>query len=318
MRRSGSALTAWLAVLCVVSVPFGSATDVGMPTGCKVNGAPKNTLSDGNPGGTMKVQGTIDRWDVKPDGIKTVRPDIFKPGYFSAFDVLLAACKANEVEIRYHFDEAMKTHVIDTIAGKTSWWYGIGYHGAGRPEIPAHRMDTLPYKDGLRLVVFQDTTERIAQFYAAFLAEVERSKRNGGKIIIPEVRVRTKGRGVKRFENVPVRAFNLRSDMYQHGVVTALDIPLSIAEQGKTTADVTWVDKIGRATVESYYVTRIGEDTQEGMAGFYYNLGENAIAGIRIRGFGNNRVHINADLRVLCSPEYAEWRWIDLGRGRER
>ena len=67
-------------------------------------------------------------------------------------------------------------------------------------------------------------------------------------------------------------------------------------------------------------VTRLNDDSQQGRAGFYYDVGENALRGKRAAGgggFSNNSLHISPDIRVVVSPEYLDWRWIDLSGARE-
>ena len=42
------------------------------------------------------------------------------------------------------------THVIDSLQGKTGWWYYAHYDGGNR-ESNAHRMDHFPYKNKMTI-----------------------------------------------------------------------------------------------------------------------------------------------------------------------
>ena len=71
--------------------------------------------------------------------VETIRPDIFNPGYFSVFDILVHLHQKGALSLQYHFDESMNTHIIDELNGETDWWYQIYYSGEIRkPLIPIH------------------------------------------------------------------------------------------------------------------------------------------------------------------------------------
>ena len=88
--------------------------------------APEGATS-GSPGeGTAPSQmGTVkvgsDRFEFDPTQVETVRPDLFNPGHFSVFDVLVHVAKQGGIDLEYHFDESMNTHVIDSIDGESEW-----------------------------------------------------------------------------------------------------------------------------------------------------------------------------------------------------
>ena len=50
--------------------------------------------------------------------VETIRPDLFKSGHFSMFDILVHLNKQNQIDLEYHFDESMNTHIIDSINGR--------------------------------------------------------------------------------------------------------------------------------------------------------------------------------------------------------
>ncbi len=86
--------------------------------------APESAIS-GSPGegtvpsemGTVKVGGN--RFEFDPTQVETVRPDLFNPGYFSMFDVLVHLDKQGDIELEYHFDESMNTYIIDALNGES-------------------------------------------------------------------------------------------------------------------------------------------------------------------------------------------------------
>ncbi len=282
---------------------------------CKITGQPENTLPDVNRKGRISVEGFLTDIPVDPCQVKSLRPDIFNEGYFSVFDCLVHVCREHNIEIKFHFDRQLRTHLIDSIGKKKNWSYAAIYHGGGRPEEPVHRMDTHPYKDWMRIEVYQVSKERIDRIYSAFGVEAERLRSNKDKVVIPEVLIQTPNQNLK-FTNVQVRAHGIRSDMFKGDVITAADIMLSLAEKGKLSLDLLWRGQFGRALIQGYYFVRFNKDQAHDRAGFTYSLGEKLNDGPDPRGrrFGNNFLHITTDIRVIVSPQYIRWRWTDLSR----
>ncbi len=101
--------------------------------------------------------------------------------------------------------------------------------------------------------------------------------------------------------------------MFQEEVLTSLDIMLSLADQGKLSLDLSWMENIGTAIVQSYWITKINEQKAAGRTGFTYELGEKIFINEK-RVFRNNRLHINPDIRVIAYPEYTHWDWTDLSK----
>jgi len=242
--------------------------------------------------------------------VETVRPDIFRPGHFSLFDILVHLSAKGDLALDYHFDEAMDTHVIDAIDGRSGWWYNAHY-AAGWFEPNVFRMDMYPYKNNMRIRVDSEGESRLAAIHESFRREVQRLRDNGGEIVIPDLTIRAPG-GRVSFQDVVVTPHNVRSDVLQPGVVTALDAIISLAEQGQiSNLEVTWYERIaGAQPVDSYWVEHINQDVAVGGCGFVYETGPRNFA-----GFSGTHIHIPADVRVTLSPEYALWFWICLGRG---
>jgi hypothetical protein len=130
-------------------------------------------------------------------------------------------------------------------------------------------MDLFPYKDRMQIRIFPRRKQRL------------------------------------RFENVEVQPHNLRTDLFEEGVVTAVDVIMSLGDRGLLSHDLQWHESIGDARiVQNYYVERINEDRTEMRCGFVYEAGARSY-----RGRGNH-IHLRPDSRVIHAPEYLEFFWI--------
>ena len=257
--------------------------------------------------GSINISG-ISEFSFNPVDLETIRSDIFQPGHFSIFDVLVHLSKRGDLTLQYHFDDSLATHVIDSINNEEHWWYAVHYSGGWRENI-AFRMDTHPYKDNSYIEFFRESSEHLEGIYATFRDEVDRLRTNGGKIIIPEFTIQSPDEQWS-FNDVEVTPHNVRQDVLQPGVVTALDALLSMLEQDKLSQlKLTWYQSIRTADpVDSYWVENI-DISQEAMGGcgFVYETGAKIFSGFR-----GSHIHIPSDIRVTVSPEYAYWFWICL------
>jgi len=259
--------------------------------------------------GHVEIEG-IGSFPFDAQQVERQRPDIFQPGHFSLFDALVHISKRGAIALDHHFDEAMDAHVIEAIDGESGWWHNA-YYASGWFEPNVFRMDMYPYKDNTRIRLDRESDERLTAIYGAFREEVDRLKSNGGQVIIPQLRIRTPSERVT-FRDVPVRPHNVRQDVLQPGVVTALDALISLAEQDEIPGlKLTWYERIaGAEPVDSYWVEELNGDVAVGGCGFVYETGPREFA-----GFSGTHIHIPSDVRVTISPEYALWFWICLGRG---
>jgi hypothetical protein len=260
--------------------------------------------------GQVTVEG-VGTFSFLPEQIETVRPDIFQPGHFSLFDVLAHLADRGDLALSYHFDEGLGTHVIDALDGDPHWWYQARY-SRGWYEPNVFRMDLYPYKDGTDFEVYRQDAEHVEAVHRTFREDVDRLERNGGQVVLPDMLIRSPDQNWA-FEQVAVTAHDVRTDILQPGVVTALDAILSLAEQGEfANVELTWYERIASADpVDSYWVSQIGGAGAYGGCGFVYETGPRDFAGFR-----GSHIHIPADVRVTLSPEYALWFWICLGGGR--
>jgi hypothetical protein len=259
--------------------------------------------------GTMEIEG-VGQFFFEAEQVRTVRPDIFQPGHFSLFDIMVHLSERGDIALDYHFDETMDTHVIDALGGENGWWHNA-YYSAGWFEPNVFRMDMYPYKNTTRIRLDRENEDRLEAIYHSFRDEVSRLRANGGRVVIPDVRVRAPS-GQLAFQDVTVTPHDVRMDVLQPGVVTGLDALISLAEQGKLSElKLTWYERIaGADPVDSYWVEKLSEDTAVGGCGFVYETGPRSFA-----GFSGTHIHIPADVLVTVSPEYALWFWICLGRG---
>jgi hypothetical protein len=247
---------------------------------------------------------TVGKFDFEPDKVDSVRKDIFREGHFSVFDILVHLDGRGDISMVYHFEPDMNTYVIDSINGKKTWWY-VAFYDGGWSEQILFRMDHFPYKDRTSIKVFQVKQKVVQEKYDVFHEEVDRKMDNDGRVIVPKVIISGTSNHLE-FENVEVKPHNLRSDVFQDGVITAIDTIMSLGDAGKLSYDLAWYDSIGSAgIVKQYFVERIDEDESYDRCGFVYEAGP-----YKYRGFQGNHIHLPSDTRLINSPEYVEYFWI--------
>jgi hypothetical protein len=239
-----------------------------------------------------------------PDEIVTAKEDIFKSDHFSIFDILVYLDNKNSIDMKYHFDESMNTFVIDSIDGKQNWWYEAYYDG-GWSENNVFRMDHYPHKEKMTISLYQTSKSEIDNYHRIFKEEITRKNQNNGKIVIPKVIIRGT-RETLTFNSVEVNSHNLRNDVFQDDVITAIDVILTLDDRNLISAELQWYESIGSAEiVKSYWVEQINNDKAFARCGFVYEEGS-----YDYEGFRGNHIHIPSDSRVLNSPQYIEYFWI--------
>jgi hypothetical protein len=255
---------------------------------------------------SVRIDG-VGTFEFDSSAVETVLPELFQPGHYSLFDVLVHLHREGRIDLQYHFDEAQATHVIDAIDGVDRWWYDA-YYAGGWSELSSFRMDQYPYKRGTTLRIKREGADRMQELAQTFRDEVARLEAHGGQTIVPEVRIDSP-RDNLRFTDVLVTPHDTRTDMLQPATLTGLDIILSLQDQGQLSdVRLTWYNRIGRADpVETYFVERINDAVASGKCGFVYEAGPT-----RYAGFRGNHVHIPSDVRVIVAPEYSRWFWICL------
>jgi len=243
-------------------------------------------------------------FSFNPNNILSLRNDIFQSNHFSVFDILIYLDSNDFIELEYHFDESMNTHVIESINDKENWWY-IAYYDGGWSENNVFRMDHYPYKDKMYIRIIREDSLKLDRIYNTFKDEIIRKSENDGRIIIPSVEIRGPSTNLI-FYNVEVKPHNLRNDTFQNGVITGIDVILTLSDGNKLSHKLQWYDSIGSAgIVRSYWVDGINNDISYSRCGFVYESGS-----LIYNGFKGNHIHLPSDSRVLNSPEYMEWFWI--------
>ena len=246
----------------------------------------------------------VGRFEFEPEKIETKRSDIFEGDHFSIFDILVYLDDKGDIDMKYHFDDDMNTYEIDSINGKTNWWH-MAYYDGGWEEDNVFRIDHYPYKPLMYIRLFQVDSDKIKKIYKTYEKEIDRIEQNNGSIIIPEVTIEFEDGDKEEFENVNVTAHNLRDDFLEKGVITAIDVIMSLGDQGLIDYELEYYETIGGSEVETYYVEEINDDKTEGRCGFVYEEGDEDF-----KGFTGNHIHIPSDIRVINSPEYVKWFWI--------
>lgn len=260
-----------------------------------------NIISPENPKTEEISIQLVGRFYFNPEDIETVRPDNYKNGHFSIFDILVHLDKKGEIRMRYHFRADLNTYIIDSINGMQNWWY-FAYYDGGWKEENVYRMDHYPFKPKMAIALFQKTVG-IQDIYNTYIQENNGLNNNSGTIIIPDVYIIGSTQSLL-FHNIEVTAHNLRNDVFQDGVITAIDAILSMGNQGLLTYELKWYDSIGTAETRSYWVHSINGEESYGRCGFVYEEGDNDFIHER------NHIHIPSDIRIINSPEYIAYFWV--------
>jgi hypothetical protein len=196
----------------------------------------------------------------------------------------------------------MDTHVIDSINGIDRLWY-IAWYDKGWKENNAFRVDHYPYKPKMGFLFYQIPISRLNHIYEMFRREVRRLNEHNGTLILPTVTINSP-RNNLIFNDVEVTAHNLRNDMFQDGVITAIDVIMSLGDQGLITYQINWYETIGMADVKNYFVEGINEDIAYARCGFVYEVGD-----WDFQDQLGNHIHIPADIRIITFPQYEKWFW---------
>lgn len=292
------------------------------------------------PGSTVEIAGKKYPFNPSDYTIATVRPDIFAPGFYSMFDVILAAAKKNGIPIEYGYDESCKTHFITAINGiKDDYWYHFSYDAGSQKssEIQyrrANRWDEALWRWGVDIKVV--TGENMEEIKQEFRDEINREKAQGH--VIPGVTISLNPSSYKgnpqdseritvtrEYKNVIITPHNMRSTGYpspyskpfQPGVVTSLDILLSLMDQKQLyMVTAVFYSYFARNYIDSYYVVAlgfpgIGAAHASGRQGFVYVTSNGSMD--RLPNNADSKLHMTSDIFVVHAPDFSYWRWAELG-----
>jgi len=266
--------------------------------------------------GTLEIRG-LGELSFDPAAITTLRPDIFLPGHFSVFDVLVHLAETNGFELDYEFDEQLQTHVIQSLSGLSGWWYDAHYEG-GSFDKTVVRLDQLPVKDGMSILLYLEDPVRLDAIHQHFREEVARRAENGDVVVIPLVTLLSSTASVE-FRDVVVTAHDVRADVFQANTITMLDVLMSLGDQGSLTElGLDWREEDGEILiVDGYYVVSIhaegfSPETTGSCVLTHQISGETIAEYLSPHTHTMSHIHLTADLEVLVSPEAVEWLWICL------
>ncbi len=239
------------------------------------------------------------RYNFNSEIYNTTRPDLFKNGSFSVFDVLLHLESIDKINLTYHFNASMDTYMIDSLNGQQDWWYYVHYSGGYEKELNAIRMDHYPWKPRAFLELYKEDPTYINHVYSTFEEEVSRLSNNIGVVVIPVVTINSDTFNLE-FYDITVTPHNLRNDTFQVGVITALDIIMSLGDSGYITYELEWIESLrGASYIHSYFVDQINSDKTVGRCGFLYEVGDDDF-----KYPGENYIFLSSDERIITSPEY--------------
>jgi hypothetical protein len=264
--------------------------------------------------GSIEIRG-VGTFTYDPTTITSLRPDLFAAGRFSAFDVLVQLAATRQIDFQYAYDETEKTYVIQSINGLEGWWYDARLPG-GTYERTALRMDAYPIKDDTSVYLYIEDPARLAAIHASFREETARLQANDGRVIVPVVTIKGP-RSTVTFQNVIITAHNSRPDVFQPGVVTALDVLLSLGEQGKIDGlDLTWHTTVAGVPDVNHYMVdwisipdALGE--KDSSCGYMDDAATEGLRGfLTAHSHTVTEIHLSPDSEVLVSPGYVEWQWL--------
>lgn len=264
--------------------------------------------------GSIEIRGVGTFW-YDPSSIVTQREDLFEAGHFSAFDVLVALHERGEIALEWEYDELRQTFVVLSINGLDGWWYDVRLPGA-MFERTLLRIDTHPVREGSTIYLYLEDPAFIEALASEERAEIARREENEGRLIIPEVRIKGP-RSEASFHDVLVTAHNARPDVFRPGVVTLLDVLLSLGEAGGIgELLLAWYTGMENAqAVEHYWVRWIGlsDAPGESMLSCEY-MGWASADGLAPFLSGHthdgSHLHLSPDLVPLVSPGVVIWEWI--------
>ncbi|WP_028114919.1 hypothetical protein [Ferrimonas kyonanensis] len=265
--------------------------NVTQPCNTDVNGDGFVNALDANLAGIVNQQTDISRVSAEeihrvlstnPDGLGagTARPDIFKEGSYSVFDLLRYMVATRDDlkfigEITTPDDSEYNTHEFtlaydrngngsfsDEGEESSNWHFrftqSMGKAGLYRDhsgEIPFNRMDMFLIKEEQRIRFIDASSSFKARLKHLWKSEADRLASNNGKVIVdsigwsddPENPIAT---------NFEVKAHNLRNDVFQEGVITNMDVFLTLADRGHDFRLTWWPTLETGAIVNSFALSR--------------------------------------------------------------
>lgn len=306
---------------------------------------------DRPPGSYVIIGQDTALFDQSAYTIMTVRPDIFAPGYYSLFDVILAVAARRNIPVEYRWDDSCKTHFVSKIRNTAgNYWFHFSYDASNgssrasgsRSELENHRAnrwDEVLWRPGVWIKV--DGDENVAELRSYYIKEILREKVWGHVVPVVNFNISPdsvygnppgsdRSRVNLTFTNITVTAHNLRSVGYQSpyskpfqpGVVTSLDIPLSLMDVGKLNAvTAVFYSYFAGNYIDSYYLVElgfpgVGKVHSSGRQGIVYTTDNGEFRNgsiIKLPNQANQLHHITCDIDVIHAPDFSRWYWASLG-----
>ncbi len=291
-------------------------------------------------GSSVILRGNTYPFDPAAYDIVTLRPDIFADGAYSLFDVLLSVARRKGHRISLHWDEDCQTHFIDSVDGIAGdFWYHFSYDAGNGTSGELRnkrqiRWDELLYQPGAWVQLVMG--EALAELKQEYREEIQRERQHGH--MIPQVRITVNPSNYqgnppeshritvsRNWRDVQVTSHGLRQhgrdslhrSPFQPGVVTAMDLLFSLQDQGLLdVVGTAYFTHLAGKVMESYRVRSLGFPDAglahaSGKQGFVYTTGNGTFT--RLANDADGKQHVHADIHVIHAPDFAMWRWIELG-----
>lgn len=259
--------------------------------------------------------------DLTDEEWQSLRPEMYQDGNGSVLDLLLLAAKKYDLDVEYFYDEELDTYWIESINGirglgaedvakfadgltapygpcsePGGWKYE--YAATGWPtngvvtyhtEEEYKQLDRKPLNNEGKAFFVPACKEEIELRKGIYRAEQERLAKNGGKVIVPEVIIEWDWNKEAVFKDVEVKPHNLRTDIFQPGVIIVMDVMLSLQESNPAiNLEYTWWPSLSTGvTSNSFVMSKLAingvdddghvlsvEHAASGTSGFVYHNGE--------------------------------------------
>ncbi|WP_417346198.1 hypothetical protein [Ferrimonas sp.] len=246
---------------------------------------------------------------TNPDGLGagTARPDIFRPGYYSAFDLLryLAVTRQDltltnivspqdsglgsfTFEVSWDIDgDGLLSEADGDMVNSPDWYFRFNTDGgqfsrargsmqgfSPSGEATYVRIDEYWLQDKSLITLQPFSKEMTARRQWIQRQEVEHFQANGNKVIVPKVVAveygRVENNGIVAFaENIHVPPQGHRSDIFQPGVITVMDAMIAARDALGGVSFSYWDSMSTGAEVDHYALSGIGELRNSGLRGWF-------------------------------------------------
>lgn len=264
--------------------------------------------------GRVEIRG-VGSFAFDPADVRAQRADLFAHGWLTAWDVLVALHERGDISLEWSYDEQRRSHRVESINGLEGWWYDVRLPGATF-ERTLLRMDMHPIREGATIYLYLEEPEFLQALDAEHRAEGARRVEEAGLLIIPEVLIKGP-RNQVRFVDVAVTSHDVRPDVFRPGVITLLDVLLSMGEAGLLDGlALAWHENAesehgsGHFWVQSIRMS----DWLAEPPGMCEYMGWATATGLLAfqadHVHQDAHLHLSPDLVALVSPQRVIWEWM--------